>query len=123
MEEATAGLAAPDEARVKALMDSEDWDPDTYDAAMAAAFGEDYYEVLCRQKVQALFSALSYQTGTPSHTMPPWPPLWRDLLRGAQPPIPYKSVPTALLTFGDHYEVCHRFLLSPDCLRFPAASS
>lgn len=29
----------------QALMDSEDWDPDAYDAAMQSAFGEDYYEV------------------------------------------------------------------------------
>lgn len=29
----------------QALMDSEDWDPDAYDAAMQSAFGEDYYDV------------------------------------------------------------------------------
>ena len=31
---------------LQALMDSDDWDPDAYDAAMQSAFGEDYYEVL-----------------------------------------------------------------------------
>lgn len=39
-----AGGAGPDAAQLQALMDSEDWDPDAYDAAMQSAFGEDYYE-------------------------------------------------------------------------------
>ena len=30
---------------MQALMDSEDWDPGAYDAAMQSAFGEDYYQV------------------------------------------------------------------------------
>jgi KRI1-like family len=30
---------------MQVLMDSEDWDPGAYDAAMQSAFGEDYYQV------------------------------------------------------------------------------
>lgn len=33
---------------MQALMDSEDWDPGAYDAAMQSAFGEDYYQVSLR---------------------------------------------------------------------------
>ena len=39
-----AGQAAPDQAVLDALV-AGDWDPEAYDAAMAAAFGDDYYEV------------------------------------------------------------------------------
>ena len=40
-----AGRAGPDRARLAALMDDEDWDPAAYDASMASAFGQDYYDV------------------------------------------------------------------------------
>lgn len=40
-----AGAAGPDEARLAAMMDDEDFDPATYDAAMTSAFGGDYYDV------------------------------------------------------------------------------
>lgn len=40
-----AGAAGPDEARLAAMMNDEDFDPAAYDAAMASAFGGDYYEV------------------------------------------------------------------------------
>lgn len=39
-----AGSAAPDQALLDALVDG-DWDPEEYDKKMAAAFGDDYYEV------------------------------------------------------------------------------
>ncbi len=43
--QAVAGRSAPQDDLVDALMD-EDWDPDKYDAAMAAAFNDDYYEAV-----------------------------------------------------------------------------
>ena len=42
-----AGAAGPDDARLLAMMDEEDFDPATYDARMASAFGGDYYDVSC----------------------------------------------------------------------------
>ncbi len=40
-----AGAAGPDEARLLAMMHQDDFDPASYDTAMASAFGGDYYNV------------------------------------------------------------------------------
>jgi KRI1-like family len=40
-----SGQDRDEEWLMQALMDSEDWDPGAYDAAMQSAFGEDYYQV------------------------------------------------------------------------------
>lgn len=48
-----AGPSGQDDAALDALMEG-DFDPDQYDKQMAAAFGDDYYEVQSRQQAGSM---------------------------------------------------------------------